>query len=174
MIIGFYQKRMVFQYIDQQIPGGIHRNHDPFSGETFHDVLINVIRHGCRDTACQDQHIPLTQSVQSAQKFLYFFFSYVRPLSVNLCTVNGFQLQVDSGDPFPDLDEVRLHANLLHFPADLIACKSGGKSQGGIFNPQILQHCGYIDPLAARQQQFGICPVSHAKLKILNGNDIIQ
>ena len=96
MIIRLDQKRMILQYVQQQILGGIHCDSDSFSGKRRQNPLINVFRQCIWNTARQNQHILFSQSIQFLKKSIYGFLRYDWPLTVNLCLVSVFDLYIDS------------------------------------------------------------------------------
>ena len=145
MVVGFYQKRMIRQYLYQQVSGGIHYGENTSSLNSLQNSLINVIRHGIRNTSCQYQDISVSQ-FQS-------FCINIRATAIDLCSVNTFQLQIDSGHSVIDFDEISIYAKLVQSPDQFLSSESRRISQGCGIQSQILQYDRDIDSLSSRKNQ---------------------
>ena len=153
MVVGFYQKRMIRQYLYQQVSGGIHYGENTSSLNSLQNSLINVIRHGIRNTSCQYQDISVSQSVNLFHQLFQSFCINIRATAIDLCSVNTFQLQIDSGHSVIDFDEISIYAKLVQSSDQFLSGESRRISQGCGIQSQILQYDRYIDSLSSRKNQ---------------------
>ena len=153
MVVGFYQKRMIRQYLYQQVSGGIHYGENTSSLNSLQNSLINVIRHGIRNTSCQYQDISVSQSVNLFHQLFQSFCINIRATAIDLCSVNTFQLQIDSGHSVIDFDEISIYAKLVQSSDQFLSGESRRISQGCGIQSQILQYNRYIDSLSSRKNQ---------------------
>ena len=144
---------MIRQYLDQQVSGGIHHCQDSSALNPLQDPLIHVIRHGIRNTSCQYQDISVSQSVNLFHQLFQSFCINIRATAIDLCSVNTFQLQIDSGHSVIDFDEISIYAKLVQSPDQFLSSESRRISQGCGIQSQILQYDRDIDSLSSRKNQ---------------------
>ena len=100
MMIGFDQKRMMFQYITKQVACGIHNSQDFFARQTLENILINGCRQTCRNASRQNQHIALFQHIQFLHQLLQCFFCNDWTSGIDFCAVRRFQFHIDAAASF--------------------------------------------------------------------------
>ncbi len=174
MVIGLHQKRTVLQHIQQQILCRIHHSRYASALQPLQNPSINIIWHRAWNTPCKHKHILFSQYFQLLHQLCHRRFADFRTAAVNLCPVNRLQFQVDSRNAIRHHDEIRTDSHMFHLTNNLFARKSRRKSQSGIFNSEIPQHCRNINSLTSRQHQLRTRPVRYPQFKILHRNDIIQ
>ena len=113
-------------------------------------------------------------SVLFCFQLIDFLLTDDRTASVDLGSVDGFQLQVDAGESFLNRDEIRFYAEFLYPSYDFFSGESGGESQCGIVDSEVSLYDGYVNPFSNGKHQLRSGTVRQPQFKIINGDNIIQ
>ncbi len=144
MVVRFYQKRMIRQYIDQQISRGIHCDHHTPAFQPLHDPSVHIVRHGTGNASGKDQHVTGSQNVEFLQQLLHMPLTDLRPAAVDLRPVDRLQLHIDPRYAVVYPDQIRPYPHLLYPADDLLSRKSRHEPKRRILDAQIAKHHGNI------------------------------
>ena len=154
MVVGFDQKRVVGQYLYQQITGGIHHKADAAAIQPSQNLLVNILRHAGRNAAGKYQNVTLAQFFQIVPQGLHGFGSNVRAGTVDLGLFCALYLNVDSGHAVRQADEAGFQAGKLQAALQPGTSFASCKAKGDAFAPKLPQNAGNIDTLAAKLAGF--------------------
>ena len=160
MVIGLNQKRTVFEHVNEKIFCRIHNDAHSFSLLPRHDFLVNIFRKRIRDTAGQNKHILLFQSIQSAEQFLNSSRSNDRSLSVDFRFFFCFHLDIDSRQSFFQRDKVCAASIAFQHLLHLLPGKACLKAQRFAFLSQIGENNRDIIAFSSRINMF-LCGSVH-------------
>ena len=173
-VVGFNQKRLVFQHILQQIIGSVHYRPNLSAVQICQNLFIDIGRHGIGNTACQNDRIPVLQIVQFPEQCLYRRIVNHRSLSVQFCFFPGFDLHIDSGKSAFQMHKICGNSHLLYAFFDGCPGKACHKAKRTGRNSQFFQNHGNIDALSAVIDLFSVRTVHHSHLHGIGMNDIVD
>lgn len=124
--------------------------------------------------ARQDQGVPLPQLLQLAVEGLQGAGRNVGPLAVDLGLSVQLELDVDAAHTAGERDEVARHPQLGEPRADGLPGKAGQKAQSPGLHPQVAEHDGDVNPLAAAAQLLPGGAVGRAQLEAVQVDRVVQ
>ena len=163
MIVRLDQKRMIFQYIQQQIFCSIYHNFDILIFQTHQNPFINILRQSRRNTARQNQYISCLQGFQLLKQLLDRCFCNLWSLSVDLCLLSCVDLDIDPCLPVCKRYKICLCAKLQEHLLQCFSCESRSKSKCCTLQTQIGKDHRNIDSFSSRINCFTCCPVDFSR-----------
>ena len=154
VVVRLDEERLIPQHIHQQIAGGVHDGTDVAAFQPGQDALIGRLRQAGRDAARQNQDIALLQAIELFFQRLHGAFRDVGACAVQLGLLPGLDLDVDAGHAVVEVDEVGfqpLGDQAALQPRTGLPCH---KAEGHALAPQLRQHTGHVDALAAQHAVF--------------------
>ena len=140
MIVRFDQKRMIREYIHQQISGCIYHNVQFFILKMLHNIHIHGFRHCIRDASGKYQCIAILQCIQFSVKFPNIFRCNLWSLSVDFRLGLCPEFYVDTGQSLGNVNKICGNTFLLQETGNGISGKSCHKTKCGAFFPEIFQY----------------------------------
>ena len=113
MMIGFDQKRMMFQHVAKQIACGIHNGQNFSARQTMENILINGCRQTCGNASRQNQHIAFFQHIQFLHQMLQGFFCNDRASGIDFCALRRLQFHIDAAASFRQSHKRRMTSFFL-------------------------------------------------------------
>ena len=150
VVVGLDEERLVGQHLQQQVLGGVYHSAHAAALQPGQQPLVGGLRQAGRDAARQNQHVVFLQRVQLGFHRLHGGFGNVRPCAVQLGLLPGLDLDIDACHPLLQVDEIGVQALGGQAALQPGAGLARDKAESHTFDPQLGQHAGYIDALAAQ------------------------
>ena len=165
---------MIFQNVYKQCTLSINNDVDSAAFQSGHNSLIHIARKSIRYTAGDNEDVTFLEIIELLVESLDVFLCDVRSLAVDLRFLIGFNLDIDSGKTFLNLDKIGSYAEFSKSCCNFTTCKTCHKSECCALMTKILQNDRNIDSFSAGKNVFVIRTIDHTETKIFHSDNIIQ
>ena len=168
------QIRVIGERAAEQEARRVDDNLNLFGVNLVEDLLVDILRHGSRNAACEHQRVACLELLQTHHELAQLLLLNDRSLAVDLGLQTALQLNIDAGKSGGETDEVGLTAQLLHAALDVVTGEAGDEAEGDVRDTHAAEDDGDIDALAADKDALRIDAVELANLEVVDLNAIIQ
>ena len=174
VVVRLDEERLVGQHVHEQIARGIDHGADAAALQPGQQPLIGRLGQAGRNAARQHQNVILLQGVELLLQRLHGGFRDVGARAVELGLLPGLDLDVDAGHTVVEVDEIGFQALRSQAALQPGAGLTRHKAEGDAFAPELGQHAGHIDALAAQHAVLasGAVDVAHLQLTVQPHNVI--
>ena len=174
VVVRLDEERLVGQHVHEQIARGIDHGADAAALQPGQQPLIGRLGQAGRNAARQHQNVILLQGVELLLQRLHGGFRDVGARAVEFGLLPGLDLDVDAGHTVVEVDEIGFQALRSQAALQPGAGLARHKAEGDALAPELGQHAGHIDALAAQHAVLapGAVDVAHLQLTVQPHNVI--
>ena len=174
VVVGLYQERMVRQDVHKEVALSVHHNVDATPVEAAHDALVDVGGQHRGYVTGNNQQVSGLKGIKLCVERVDILRRDLRPKAVDRRLLLGLCLHVNAAHALFDLDKVAGGTVGAHARLNLPTRKAGDKAQRRGLVPQVGEHNGDVDPLAAGQDLLVVHSVNLAQAKVVETNDVVE